>query len=727
MLAVLADQDAHDRILRKAHLVFEPKYDGIRALVVLDAQARPREGDARARRSPTADSPVHIYSRLGNDKTEQFPDVAEPLARLARRLKRPVLLDGEIVAIDTDGTPLPFQHLQGRLQVRGLKAHASSRAVASVLIVFDLLRDGDDDLRPLPFVDRRARLERVFRRPGSDALRLIDSTIGNGVALAARGRALGWEGLLAKDPSARYVTGSRHPAWQKLKFIETEELVVGGWTAPRQSRSHFGALLLGYYPKGRRRRDERLVFAGQVGSGFTEAELGRVAALLEPLASDDSPFGNLPQSSEGRSWVTPVLVAQTKFTQWTLDGVLRNPVYLGLRDDKRATDVRLPDHRPVAPAAAPRAGRRTSAGRAPARRRAIGTPRVRRPGHPEPNVDALLAQLHDMEQRKRRGTLALADGSSVPIGNLHKTFWPEPGITKGDLVRFYLRMAPYLLPVVAERPLVMKRFPNGVTAQSFYQHRAPDPLPEGIEVTVVRESPEKPDSVVPYLVGGRLQALLYMAQLAVISQDPWFSRLPSIEEADLVAIDLDPMPEATFAQVLDVACWVHDELERLGTPSFAKTSGSEGVHIFIPLPDGTPYDAGMIFCQIVATVVASRHPQVATVERMVKKRPRDVVYIDYLQNIYGKTLACAYSARASPFGGVSTPLRWSEVHEGVKTGLMPHDFTMQSIFARLERVSVGGIAARDGADRYEVTSAPTTAISTVTWTPRIQRKCRDIF
>ena len=683
MLAVLADQDAHDRILRKEHLVFEPKYDGIRALVALD-------------------SPVHIYSRLGNDKTEQFPEVAEPLARLARRLKRPVLLDGEIVAIDTDGTPLPFQHLQGRLHVRGLKAHASSRAVASVLIVFDLLRDGDDDLRPLPFVDRRARLERVFRRPGSDALRLIDSTIGNGVALAARGRALGWEGLLAKDPSARYVTGSRHPAWQKLKFIETEELVVGGWTAPRQSRSHFGALLLGYYLKGRRRRDETLVFAGQVGSGFTEAELGRVAALLEPLATDDSPFGALPQSSDGRYWVTPALVAQTKFTQWTLDGVLRNPVYLGLRDDKRATDVRLPDHRPGADLAPTRARRRVAAGRAPgprrsakaparaasrpAHRRATGNTHIVQPAHPEPNVDALLAQLRDMEQRKRRGTLALSDGSSVPIGNLHKTFWPDPGITKGDLVRFYLRMAPYLLPVVADRPLVMKRFPNGVTAESFYQHRAPDPLPEGIEVTVVRESPEKPDSGVPYLVGGRLQALLYMAQLAVISQDPWFSRLPNIEEADLVAIDLDPMPEATFAQVLDVACWVHDELERLGTPSFAKTSGSEGVHIFIPLPDGTPYDAGMIFCQIVATVVASRHPRVATVERMVKKRPRDVVYIDYLQNIYGKTLACAYSARASPFGGVSTPLRWSEVHEGVKTGLMPHDFTMHSIFARLERV-----------------------------------------
>ncbi len=301
-------------------------------------------------------------------------------------------------------------------------------------------------------------------------------------------------------------------------------------------------------------------------------------------------------------------------------------------------------------------------------------------------LDDLLTQLDDLEKRKRREILELTNGARLPVGNLHKLFWPEPGITKGDLVRFYLRMAPYLLPVVANRPLVMKRFPNGVTGKSFYQHRAPDPIPDGLRVSVVRENAEKPDSGVPYLVGGALQTLLYMAQLAVISQDPWFLTLPEIEAVDMVALDLDPMPKATFDNVLDVACWVHDELERLSVPSFAKTSGSEGVHIFIPLPPATPYDAGLIFCQIVATVVATQHPKVAMVERMVKKRRDDVVYIDYLQNIYGKTFACAYSARASPFADVSTPLTWTEVHEGIKAGLAPHDFTLRSIFTRLEQV-----------------------------------------
>jgi len=560
-------------------------------------------------------------------------------------------------------------------------------------------------------------------------VRLVDSTAGNGVELATRGQECEWEGIIVKRPDGRYASGSRSPSWQKLKFTRTEEFVVGGWTAPRGSRRHFGALLLGYYPDGSRRsRSAPLVFAGQVGTGFTDAELGRLAGLLEPLETDAPPFVELvhPKPSEKRHWVEPVLVVQTSFSQWTPDGVLRHPVYHGLRDDKRALEIRLPARRPPAdraPEAAPSSpaqpptgppARRTTVGTAasrrktrtsPATRSGAGAPaartatkrRTRRnpdgrqpslvhPVHPEPAVDDLLAQLEDLERGRRRGTLVLSDGARVPIGNLNKVFWPEPGITKGELLRFYLRMAPYVLPVVADRPLVMKRFPNGVEGKSFYQHRAPDPLPDGLRVATVRESPDKPASVVPYLVGGQLQTLLYMAQLAVISQDPWFSTLPGIETADLVALDLDPMPDASFDRVLDVACWLYDELDRLGVPCFAKTSGSEGLHIFIPLPPGTPYEAGMIFCQIVATVVAAAHPAAATVERLVKQRRADAVYIDYLQNIYGKTLACAYSARASPFAGVSTPLTWTEVHEGVAAGLRPPDFTMRSIFGRLARV-----------------------------------------
>ena len=693
MLAELADQTSHTRILKQRALVFEPKYDGMRALIELNPTGSAGVAPPSPRKKGDAKELVKIYSRRGNNKTDQFPELVEPLARLERRLKRPVLLDGEIVAIDEQGDPLGFQHLQGRLHVRGLTSPHASRGASVAFIAFDLLRDGDADLRPRPFTERRKKLGMLFRHPGSDRLRLIESTLGGGERLRTRARRLGWEGLIAKDPRARYFSGRRHPAWLKLKFVDTEEFVVGGWTDPQQSRAHFGALLLGYYvgpgktssSRGRSsaRRLGPLVFAGQVGSGFSQAELERVARQLAPLAVEQSPFDEFPRSSRRDHWVRPALVVHTKFTEWTLDGLLRNPVYLGVRDDKRAEEIRLADHRPTA---VPRTHRQAPVRTTP-RRSSAGTRTKRTPlPHPEPLATELVETLHDLESRQRRGTLVLSDGSRVPVGNLEKVFWPEERITKGDLVRFYLRMAPCVLPVVADRPLVMKRFPNGVAGKSFYQHRAPDPLPDGLRVAAVRERPEKPQSTVPYLVGGSLQTLLYMAQLAVISQDPWFARLPDIETADQVALDLDPMPGASFKRVLDVACWLHDELERLGTPSFPKTSGSEGLHIYIPLPQGTPFEAGMIFCQIVATVVASQHPDVATVERMVKRRPKGTVYIDYLQNIYGKTLAAAYSARATKFAGVSTPLMWKEVREGVRRGLTPQMFTVRSIFERLDTV-----------------------------------------
>ena len=343
----------------------------------------------------------------------------------------------------------------------------------------------------------------------------------------------------------------------------------------------------------------------------------------------------------------------------------------------------------TAASAAPRARGGRAVGTHPSSRSALapaGAPAAPPVPAPDPAIDALCDRLRALESSRKRGVLTLPDGSEVPVGNLHKVFWPEPGLTKGDLVRFNLRMSPYLLPVVADRPLVMKRFPNGIAGKWFYQHRSPDELPEGVRVVTVNESLAREDTGVPYLIGGTLQTLAWMAQLAVISQDPWFSRLPDVAEADWVALDLDPMPEAPFSRVVEVARRLHDELDRLGVPCLAKTSGASGLHIYIPLPPGTPYEAGMIFCQIVATIVASRHPRAATVERMVKRRAADAVYIDYLQNIYGKTLAAAYSARASPFAGVSAPLTWAEVHDGLRTGLSPQDFTLENIFDRLAEV-----------------------------------------
>jgi bifunctional non-homologous end joining protein LigD len=274
----------------------------------------------------------------------------------------------------------------------------------------------------------------------------------------------------------------------------------------------------------------------------------------------------------------------------------------------------------------------------------------------------------------------LPDGARLPVTNLDRRVWPG-GVTRGELMRYYIRVAPWLLPVLADRPVVMQRYPSGVSGPPHYQQRAPARVPDGVRVERVPS-----DRVPRRLVGGALQTLLYTTQLAAISQDAWLSRVVSPDYADHVVFDLDPMPGVSFAQVLDVARFLRDELETLGTPSVPKTSGAEGLHIYVPLPAGTRYDAGRLFCQIVATIVAHGHPRIATVARARRARGR-AVYIECLQNIRGKTVATAYSARATPVASVSTPLTWREVDAGVD----PREFTIRTVLARI--ASVGDLWA----------------------------------
>jgi len=297
-------------------------------------------------------------------------------------------------------------------------------------------------------------------------------------------------------------------------------------------------------------------------------------------------------------------------------------------------------------------------------------------------VEGVIDQLRALEEARRDGTIELPDGSRLSVTNLTKMFWPELRLTKGDLLRYYAEVSPLILPAVEDRPLVMKRFPNGIDGKAFYQQRSEkeNPPPEVRIEALADEADPISEPNVRRFVGGSLITLLYMTQIAAISQDPWFSRVQSPLDADYVAIDLDPGEGTPFARVIDVARWVRDELESLQVPSVPKTSGSRGLHVYIPLGPGTSYESGMLFCQIIATVVASRHPKAATVERTVRARRRGTVYVDYLQNILGKTLATAYSARASAFAGVSTPLEWNEVN----AQLDPRDFTIVTAPARFK-------------------------------------------
>ena len=555
MLASLADAPLDD-----PNQAYEPKYDGIRAIA---------EVPVASDRSARASARVRLWSRLGNEKTEQFPEIAAALERWGRRQKAAVVLDGEIVALGAKGEPTGFQQLQRRIH---LTEGQNPPRHSAAYIAFDLLRENGTDLRDRPFAERRAALERVFGRTGSPVLRISEIAYGSGRALYERALASGWEGLIAKHVESRYRSGKRTPDWRKLKIVHEQEFVIGGWTDPRQTRAHFGALLLGVFDdesantrarKGARSPAGSLVYTGHTGTGFNERELVRVMKLLKPLEIQESPFTVRPRTNERAHWATPKLVAQIKFTEWTADGKLRHPVYLGLRDDKDPLDVR---REPGVRLHATSSSRLTAQPDAPARNglesaSMAGAKAPRSPKRkPARLKDAPAAsetepvedQLRAIEESRRDGVLDLSGGDRLPVTNLHKVFWPRLKLTKGDLFRYYAQISPCILPVVADRPLILKRYPNGVAGPSFYQHQVENP-PSVVRAEVVEAAQHRQQ-----IIGGNLTTLLYTTQLAAISQDPWFSRVQTPMFADYVALDLDPMPDIPFARVLDFARWIRD-------------------------------------------------------------------------------------------------------------------------------------------------------------------------
>jgi bifunctional non-homologous end joining protein LigD len=472
-------------------------------------------------------------------------------------------------------------------------------------------------------------------------------------------------GIIAKRMSARYEPGARSRSWLKLKVESRQEFVVGGWTEPRSSRQHLGALLLGYYD------GDRFVYVGHTGGGMTGESLRDMATRLAPLERATSPFAERVKTNERAHWVEPEVVVEVKFSQLTADGKLRHPIFLGVRDDKDPREVRL-ESRSMQMGGGQRAtgGDGDASGRrsAPATRKRS----TRRPPPAAPHD--VVDELARIEREGGDGVVALP--ASLEVSNLGKVFFPEDGYTKGHLMRYYARMAPFVLPVVADRPLVLKRYPNGIHGKAFYQQRAPDDVPDGVRVETVRNDEGEEQA---RIIGGDLLTLLWTVQLGAVSVDPWLSRVQTCDDADVAIIDLDPGPEASFARVVDVARWTKEELDELGLRAALKTSGATGIHICLPLPPRTSYETAQTLAQLVASRVADRHPEEATLERSVKARPADAVYVDYLQNIRGKTVAGAYAVRARPGATVSTPLDWSELTDQ----LDPRRFTIETIPGRV--------------------------------------------
>jgi bifunctional non-homologous end joining protein LigD len=646
---------------------FEPKYDGVRVL----AFATPSE--------------VRLVTRNGKDKSAQFPELVEALKSLAARKKRSFVVDGEIIAL-IDGEPARFQELQSRMHVR--ETHLIERYRTSTpvsLMLFDILMAGDEVLLDKPWSRRRVELLRQFGKSVSDRIRITESIEGDGKKMLQLARKQGWEGIIAKRVTASYQPGERSRSWLKLKIEFRQEFVIGGFTEPRNSRQHLGALLLGYFDH------DRFIYVGHTGGGFTGAGLADMHRRLKPLERKTSPFAEVPRTNERAHWVKPEVVVEVKFSEWTTDGKLRQPIYLGIRDDKNPHEVGR-EKQSVQKKAAGKSGMATAAraNKSRARKRIYAERKLvnaetsgahKHTGSSGPRMSELTRLVRALEETEKAGgsgSVEITKTHTLSVTNLDKVFFPRKKLTKGDLMRYYVAVAPLVLRIMKDRPLVLKRFPNGVGGQSFFQQNAGEP-PEGVRVETIET---QRGSTNLRIVGGDLYTLLYTVQLGSISVDPWHSRIQSLDFADYAILDLDPGPRATFSRVVQVARWVRETLDQLGLHAGLKTSGSTGLHIYLPLPPRTPNESATLVAQIIATRVAEAHPKIATIERSVKARGATTVYVDYLQNIIGKTVAAAYSARANPEALVSTPLTWDELTED----LDPREFTIDTAPARFADV-----------------------------------------
>lgn len=619
---------------------FEPKYDGMRVL-------------AHATRDA-----VRLITRNGVDRALQFPEVVHALTVVARRRRRPFVLDGEIIVRrHAPASGSAFQALQSRWHVTDLAAvarHANRSPVD--LVAFDALVDGERSVVHEPWRDRRVRLERLLRAPLPVGLRLGDSTTGDGATMLERAARSGWEGIIAKRIDAPYQPGVRTRDWVKLKVVHEQELVVGGWTEPRASREHLGALLLGYW------KDGELIYAGHTGTGFTRETLGDLQRRLQALERKTSPFADEPRTNQRAHWTRPSTVVVVRFTEWTAGGRLRHPVFMGVRDDKNASDV----------------GREPMSMQKKSPRQAqLPLPRVT--AKPKERAQSVAAQLERLESESGSGTIVTGARSKLAVTNLDKIYFPKARLTKGHVMRYYAAVAPVMLPLMTDRPLVLRRYPDGLTKQgaAFYQQKAPETTPRGVRVEKVRTA----DGIEPRIVGGDLTTLLYTVQIGAIEVNPWHSRLGALLYADYTILDLDPGPNATFSDVVQAARWVGDVMQELGVTGSVKTSGSRGIHVYLRLPARTSFKASRTVADIIAHRVAAAHPEETTLVRPLKQRPPNAVYLDVGQNDRGKSVAAPFSLRAREPGPVSTPLAWEELTDT----LDPTKFTMDRVLRDAKR------------------------------------------
>ncbi len=693
-LATLVEQPFDDKAW-----VFEVKWDGVRTIAYLRRRGSERE--------------VALRSRNNLTQNRQFPEVVEALYRLE---VPDAVVDGEIVALDSEGRA-HFQLLQSRIPMaRDGQRPKVPEPLTIAYYVFDLLYYNGHSLLERPLEERRRALETIL--PPGPVVRLSDAVPESGRAFYAVAHAHGLEGIVGKRKDAPYAPGKRTPAWVKIKIKQHLEAVVGGFTAGRGARGKaFGALLLGAYDDA-----GRLQYMAHCGGGFTDAELRRLKGLLDDRVIRTSPFAtDPPTTNDVPTWVKPEIVVEVEYGGWTREGFLRFPVYKGLRTDKSARDVKLerPDKLPWEPGTGngePRKRGTAEASNGESRQR--GRRASGQAGQPQ--IEAKKSGARSPKPEAREFIESELARAKVPVQftNLDKVFWPEQGYTKGDLIYYYLKVADAILPHLEDRPITLRRFPNGIAGQSFYQKDYPD-APKFVTIVNIWTESSKTTLAAP--VCNNLPTLLWLAQLADIEIHTWFSRITPLRGAegpragvefarsetsrresvlnrpDYIAFDIDPyifpdnkLPQRKgekdpdysrrgFDAATEAAFSLRKILKSLALESFVKTSGKTGLHVFVPIERRYTYEQTHAVAKTITQHLEAQHPKTITTEWDTAKRVGKV-FLDYNQNRLGATLASAYSVRPTPEAGVSWPLTWSEL----EAGLDPLEFTLQSIPERIK-------------------------------------------
>ena len=682
MLATLVDD-----VPTEPAWLFEIKYDGVRVLAS-------RAGDE-----------VELRHRSNQVVTARYPEVVAALHALPLQSFH---LDGEIVALDDRGRS-SFQRLQERMGLtRPADIERARGEVPVSAVFFDALGLDGRDLRRLPLEARKECLKLLV--PPRGVVYFGDHVLDHGADFLAAACEQGLEGVVAKKRDSPYAA-RRSKDWLKIKCQLRQEFVIGGYTVPQGTRAHFGALHLGLYDKG------QLVYVSKVGTGFDDRALKVISEKLRPLARSTSPFVRGTPGGRGHHWVEPKLVGEVRFTEWTRDGGIRHPSFLGLREDKRPEDcvretpgvaggegagvggaVRAASPTrpssaalraaggtrgshsartaPPTPAPSPpgETGDRTHA----SRRSSSATPSKAAPDRRRAGVASEQGVVNEGGVRGGGEKRVGADEKRVTVTNAGKVFWPDEGYTKSDLIEYYDAVAPWLLPYLKDRPLVLTRYPDGIKGKSFFQKDAPEWTPSWIRTQRIHANDVDRD--IDYFIVDDRESLRYVVNLGTIPLHLWSSRLTSLDNPDWLVLDLDPKG-APFTDVIKVAQALHRILDELALPSYVKTSGATGLHIFLPLGAGYDYDVTRTFARLLATMGVEAEPTISTIARPLRSRGGKV-YIDFGQNGRGQTVVAPFSARPLPGAPVSCPLRWEEV----TATLDPTRFAIKTAPARFEKL-----------------------------------------